>query len=109
MEKTEIDKLVAQQMKYNIEKRKWMREVKFIHILTLLIAGTVIAFDVLLCFHEIPATNKSIVDFIAGVLNGTCLGAAIAYWYNSTASSKEKTKEMIELAKNVPAPEQEKK
>ena len=80
--------------------------VKFIHILTFLVCGSVFAFDVLLAFHEIPATNKSIIDFIAGVLNGTCLAGAINYFYSSTASSKEKTKELVEMAKNIPVPDQ---
>jgi len=82
--------------------KKKLENIKFIHVLTLIVTASVFAFDLLLCFHEIPESNKSIVDFIAGVLNGTCLGGALAYWYSTTASSKEKTKEMVELAKNLP-------
>ena len=74
-----------------------LKHIKFIHILTLIIAGSVFAFDLLLAFHTIPTENKSIIDFIAGVLNGTCLGGAVAYWYNSTASSKEKTKQIVDM------------
>lgn len=81
-----------------------VKSIKFIHVLTIIITGSVFLFDLLLCYHNIPEQNKSIIDFIAGVLNGTCLGGAFAYWYNTTAGSKEKTKELVELAKNAPVP-----
>ncbi len=78
-----------------------LKNIKFIHILTLLVAGSVFAFDLLLAFHAVPAENKSIMDFIAGVLNGTCLGGAISYWYNTTASSKEKQSQITAMVNKV--------
>lgn len=78
-----------------------LKQIKFIHILTIFVSASVFAFDVMLCFHDIPKENKSIVDFIAGVLNGTCLGGALAYWYSTTATSKEKTDKVIDMAINT--------
>lgn len=80
---------------------KIIEQVKFIHLLTFFSCASVFAFDVLLAFHDIPKENKSIVDFIAGVLNTACLAVIIAYWYGSTSSSKERNKQMMDLVSTV--------
>jgi hypothetical protein len=71
----------------------------FIYVFAFFVTASTFAFDLMLCFHQIPNENKSIVDFIAGVLNTSCLVTVIGFFYSSTASSREKNKMLLEAEK----------
>lgn len=68
----------------------------FIYVFAFFVTASVFAFDMMLAFHEIPEENKSIVDFIAGVLNTSGFVAVIAYFYASTAGSRDKNKMLLD-------------
>lgn len=70
----------------------------FIYVFAFFITASTFAFDTMLCFHHIPEQNKSIVDFIAGVLNTSCLVTVVGFFYNSTIGSKEKNRQLMEMA-----------
>lgn len=76
---------------------KFSLKEHFIYLFAFFITASTFAFDLMLSFHEIPQSNKDIVNMIAGVLNTSCLVVVVAYFYSSTASSKEKNKALLEL------------
>lgn len=71
----------------------------FIYIFALFVTASTFAFDLMLSFHEIPTSNKDIVNMIAGVLNTSCLVVVVGYFYSSTQSSRDKNKMLLEATK----------
>lgn len=76
--------------------RNFSLDKHFIYVFALFITASTFAFDLMLSFHEIPTSNKDIVNMIAGVLNTSCLVSIVAFFYSSTATSREKNKMLLD-------------
>lgn len=76
--------------KFNLEKNfKWY--------FALFITASTFAFDIMLFYVEAPEHNRDIINMIAGVLNTGCLITVVNYFYSSTASSQERSKQITEM------------
>jgi len=73
---------------------------RFLYFFALGIVVMAFSFDFILCFHQIPTKNETIINVIVGTINGTALVSVVSFFFGSSKSSQDKSKFIEELNKN---------
>lgn len=73
------------------------------HMVAILVIIAYLGLVILLCLRSVPTENKEPLEIVLGVL-GASFGAVVAFYFSSTASSRQKDSTIAEMAAPLPAP-----